>query len=84
MSRLSRLRAKAGAHEELAKALGAEPFVGTGQVAEILGIVKTNVTREREAGNIPEPFQQLPGGPIWLRSRIEAIAEERAQAKAKA
>ncbi|MCA1571236.1 MAG: hypothetical protein LC798_13135 [Chloroflexi bacterium] len=78
---LAALRARATRQEQLVRKLGMDPFVGTGQVAEIIGIVKTNVSRLRASGEIPEPLFETPGGPQWLRARIEAIAEERRQSK---
>jgi hypothetical protein len=73
---VSRLRRKVKVQEGRLRLLGRDAFVGTGQVAEIMGIVKSNVGRMRRSGEIPEPYQELPSGPIWLRSAVELAAEE--------
>lgn len=83
-TRIRRLQDQVGVEEAALAMLDgkgggdAGPWVGIGQIAEMMGIVKANVRRDLIApGHIPEPDYELPSGPIWLRSRIELAKAER-------
>lgn len=50
------------------------PLVGLRGAADILGVDPTNV---RRTAGLPAP-REMERGPVWVRSDIEAFAEERA------
>lgn len=58
-------------------------IVGVTRAAEILGVPKSNISRLRTQGRMPEPVpQDGPGAPMWLKPQVEelavALAAERA------
>lgn len=79
------LRGRVTRHRRALQILGDDPFIGAGQVGELLGVLKTNVRRDVSSGKIPAPTYELPGGPVWLRAEIElerALRDQRAAAEA--
>jgi predicted DNA-binding transcriptional regulator AlpA len=59
---------------------GDEPILGAREAAAVLGVSQSNL---RELVGLPEPFQTLAMGNIWLRSDIEAFRDRRAASPAR-
>lgn len=58
-------------------------LLGAKEVAELLGVDRTTVSRWLRDGYLPEPFQHVAAGPLWLRPAIEDFASaHRARADA--
>jgi hypothetical protein len=53
------------------------PLVGTAEAAEILGVERPRIGRWKKSGVLPEPVAEVAAGPIWYRSQIEGVREER-------
>lgn len=50
--------------------------VGVTQAAEMLGVPKSNISRLRSQGRMPEPVpQEGPGAPVWLKPEVEELAK---------
>lgn len=58
-----------------------QPFVGTAEVAEMMGIAKPHVAARRKAGQLPDPVADLSSGPVWLRRDVEPYAEALAKSR---
>jgi hypothetical protein len=54
-------------------------LVGTAEAAQILRVERPRIGRWRRAGIIPEPVAQIAAGPVWFRSQIEAVVDERSR-----
>lgn len=50
---------------------GAKDFVGVAEVAEILGLPKSNIYK---IPGLPRPVAELRSGKVWRRSAIEKFA----------
>jgi predicted DNA-binding transcriptional regulator AlpA len=50
-------------------------LVGTQEVTSILGITRQRLHELRVQGRFPTPATILAGGPVWLRSAVEAFAK---------
>lgn len=49
--------------------------VGVTEAARILGVPKSNISRLRAQGRMPEPVpQEGPGAPVWLKSEVVELA----------
>lgn len=58
-------------------------LAGTKEAMAILGVDKTTVSRWKRQGYLPEPFQVLAAGPVWLVPVLERFkAEHEASADA--
>lgn len=53
-----------------------EHLVGIAEIADLLGVSRTRVHQLRSEGAIPEPYDILAMGPVWLRVDIERWARE--------
>lgn len=51
--------------------------VGTAEVAELLGVDRSQIGRWRRNGQFPEPAHRLAAGPFWYRSDVAKLAVER-------
>lgn len=59
--------------------------VGVTSAAAILGVPKSNVSRLREQGRMPEPLPRPEGdtgAPVWLLEPVEVLAGELAAERA--
>jgi len=53
----------------------ADPLMGAREASDCLGVAQSNL---RELVGLPEPFQILAMGSVWLRQDIEQFAAYRA------
>lgn len=51
-------------------------LAGVAEAAEVMGWDKRRVITYIDRGRFPEPLQSLASGRVWLRSDVEAYAEE--------
>jgi hypothetical protein len=51
-------------------------LAGVAEAAEVMGWDKRRVITYIDRGRFPEPLQALASGRIWLRSDVEAFAEQ--------
>ena len=51
-------------------------LAGVAEAAEVMGWDKRRVITYIDRGRFPEPLQSLASGRVWLRSDVEAFAEE--------
>ncbi|MFJ9315739.1 helix-turn-helix transcriptional regulator [Pimelobacter simplex] len=58
-----------------------EHLMGIAEIAEHLGISRTRVHQLRSEGALPEPYDSLAMGPVWLRADIEKWARETGRIK---
>lgn len=60
--------------------LGKQPrlpdLVGLMDAAQMLGVPKPRVYRLEEQGRMPEPVAKLSSGPVYLRSEVQALADQ--------
>jgi len=52
-----------------------DPLMGAREAAACLGVAQSNL---RELVGLPEPFQILAMGSVWLREDIESLRDQRA------
>jgi predicted DNA-binding transcriptional regulator AlpA len=53
-----------------------QPVVGTGEIAEMVGISRQRVNQILGEGNFPPPLARLAKGPVWRRGDIVRWAQE--------
>lgn len=53
-----------------------EHLMGIAEIAELLGVSRTRIHQIRGEGDLPQPYDTLAMGPVWLRQDIEAWAKE--------
>ncbi|WP_377322758.1 helix-turn-helix transcriptional regulator [Pimelobacter simplex] len=58
-----------------------EHLMGIAEIAERLGVSRTRVHQLRNEGALPEPYDSLAMGPVWLRADIEKWARETGRIK---
>lgn len=63
--------------ERLVQEVRSAELLGTAEAAELLGVERPRIGRWRKVGIMPEPVADLKSGPVWLRSQIEGVQEER-------
>lgn len=58
-------------------------LVGVTRAAELLGVPKSNISRLRDQGRMPEPVpQEGPGAPMWVKAQVLELAEKLAAERA--
>lgn len=58
-------------------------IIGVTKAAEMLGVPKSNISRLRSQGRMPEPVpQDGPGAPMWIRDELVPLARELAAERA--
>jgi hypothetical protein len=74
---LHRALDRPGEGREIVLVVEIEPVLaGVAEAAEVMGWDKRRVVTYIDRGRFPEPLQSLASGRIWLRSDIEAFAEQ--------
>ena len=58
-------------------------LVGAVEASEILNVERTRIARYVKTGVMPKPISKLRATNVWLRADVEALADERRQAKEK-
>lgn len=53
-----------------------EHLMGIAEIAGLLGVTRTRVHQLRTGGALPEPYDTLAMGPVWLRADVERWARE--------
>lgn len=53
-----------------------EHLVGVAEIAGLLGVSRTRIHQLRTEGALPEPYDTLAMGPVWLRADVERWARE--------
>ena len=54
--------------------------MGIAEIAEHLGVSRTRIHQLRREEALPEPYDTLAMGPVWLRVDIETWARESGRA----
>jgi predicted site-specific integrase-resolvase len=61
----------------MAKASKPYDLVGTAEAAEILDVERSRIGRWKKAGVMPKPVIELKATPVWRRSDIVKMIDER-------
>lgn len=54
-----------------------EHLMGQTEIAELLGVSRQRVQQLYAGGQLPEPYDTLAMGPVWLKVDIEGWAREK-------
>ena len=53
-----------------------EHLMGIAEIADLLGVSRTRIHQLRAAGALPDAYDTLAMGPVWLREDVERWARE--------
>lgn len=53
-----------------------EHLMGIAEIADLLGVSRTRVHQLRKESALPDPYDSLAMGPVWLREDVERWARE--------
>lgn len=53
-----------------------EHLMGIAEIAALLGVSRTRIHQIRGEGALPEPYDSLAMGPVWLREDVQKWARE--------